>query len=789
MQSNGPSDYQEALDELCRLRAEQDRYLELFDATPEPYLLTDARGVIRQLNHAATILLHGDRQSLVGSTLTAFIAGGDTADFLQRLGRLLDEEGDRITNLELEITPARGRPLEVSATMTAVRDPDGVLVGLRWLLHNIDKYRQSEAVLREQTEFVINLYEALAHPFYVVQADDYTVRMANSAAFPEQLPDKLTCYALTHRRDSPCTGDIVCPLEEVRRTKRPAVVEHVHYDQNGDPRLYEVHGYPTIDEDGNVIQMIGYALDITERRRTEEALEESEERYSILFNNSHSVMLLVDPDTGKIVDANRAACTYYGYPWAELTARRITDLTADGDDQAVRQMHRAEAQKERPLNFQHRLASGEIRDIELYWDPIRLHGRKLLYSIIHDVTERKRAEEATRRQSRELALINRVSQALTSTLELDEVLVTVLEEACRLLDTVAGLVWLVEPDTNELVCRHAIGLVGDGCAGRREVPAQAGCAGTVVLTGKSLIVPDMAEDPQCTEWPTQVGDSALRCVVAVPLRVKQRVIGVLEIADRRPNRFSTRDLTLIESLAATAAIAIENARLYTEARQSAETRAVLLSEVNHRVKNNLSTIIGLLYAERRRIEGTDEGSYQGMMKDLTNRVHGLARVHSMLSSSEWAPLLLSDLASEIIHSALASFSLAQRVSVEVDESPVRVNPDQAHDLALVINELTTNALKYAADSEDAVQIAVRLMAEANDMVSLEFRDNGPGYPDDVLTLERHSVGFDLIRNIVRKGLRGELWLRNDHGAVALVRFRADPELIIVRPGRKRVAIR
>ncbi len=58
------------------------------------------------------------------------------------------------------------------------------------------------------------------------------------------------------------------------------------------------------------------------------------------------------------------------------------------------------------------------------------------------------------------------------------------------------------------------------------------------------------------------------------------------------------------------------------------------------------------------------------------------------------------------------------------------------------------------------------------MVRFEFRDNGAGYPQDVLQLERHNVGFDLIKNIVRKGLRGKLELYNDHGAVAVVRFPA-----------------
>ncbi|RLC91656.1 MAG: hypothetical protein DRI77_13610, partial [Chloroflexi bacterium] len=56
-------------------------------------------------------------------------------------------------------------------------------------------------------------------------------------------------------------------------------------------------------------------------------------------------------------------------------------------------------------------------------------------------------------------------------------------------------------------------------------------------------------------------------------------------------------------------------------------------------------------------------------------------------------------------------------------------------------------------------------------VALEFRDNGPGYPEEALQLERSSIGFDLIRNIVRQNLRGNLSLRNDHGAVAVIRFK------------------
>jgi two-component sensor histidine kinase len=102
---------------------------------------------------------------------------------------------------------------------------------------------------------------------------------------------------------------------------------------------------------------------------------------------------------------------------------------------------------------------------------------------------------------------------------------------------------------------------------------------------------------------------------------------------------------------------------------------------------------------------------------------------------------------------------------------VRVSPDQANNLALVINELATNTVKHALQERRAARISVRISL-ADDKVSFEFRDNGPGFPRAVLQLEQHNVGFDLIQTIVSDGLRGELTLRNDDGAVVLIQFLA-----------------
>ena len=97
--------------------------------------------------------------------------------------------------------------------------------------------------------------------------------------------------------------------------------------------------------------------------------------------------------------------------------------------------------------------------------------------------------------------------------------------------------------------------------------------------------------------------------------------------------------------------------------------------------------------------------------------------------------------------------------------------DQAYHLALVINELATNTAKHGLQERDTAHIAIRVTLD-DDTIRFEFRDDGPGYPEEVLRLERHNVGFDLIQNIVRKSLRGELALHNDPGAVAVIRFKA-----------------
>jgi len=121
--------------------------------------------------------------------------------------------------------------------------------------------------------------------------------------------------------------------------------------------------------------------------------DKAEEFYKNLFDNSHSIMLFIHPESGNILDANVAACEYYGYTKDEITNMRIMDINTLSEEQVLKEMQKATLAKRKIFNFCHRLSSGELKDVEVFSGPITLHGEKVLFSIINDISKRKTYEQ------------------------------------------------------------------------------------------------------------------------------------------------------------------------------------------------------------------------------------------------------------------------------------------------------------------------------------------------------------------------------------------------------------
>ena len=118
-----------------------------------------------------------------------------------------------------------------------------------------------------------------------------------------------------------------------------------------------------------------------------------EDQFKDIFQKNSSVMLLIDPGTGLIIDANKAAKTYYGNTPVALIGRSITTINTLSAQRIAEEMQNSRLENRAHFFFRHRLASGEIREVEVYSTPVHSGGRSLLFSIVHDITARKRAEQ------------------------------------------------------------------------------------------------------------------------------------------------------------------------------------------------------------------------------------------------------------------------------------------------------------------------------------------------------------------------------------------------------------
>lgn len=181
---------------------------------------------------------------------------------------------------------------------------------------------------------------------------------------------------------------------------------HLHYRlrrYDGVYRWVSDYGTPYYDDYGKLAGFIGCCFDITEVYDAQNAIREQREFYHSLFHNNHEIMLLINPEDGKIVDANPATCRFYGYSQEELTDKSIFNITGIPRDTAMRKIQKAVQGKRNVFAMKHRLASGSIRDVEVVSGKVMRGNQALLFAIVHDVTEKNLAIANAEKKNQEIA--------------------------------------------------------------------------------------------------------------------------------------------------------------------------------------------------------------------------------------------------------------------------------------------------------------------------------------------------------------------------------------------------
>lgn len=167
------------------------------------------------------------------------------------------------------------------------------------------------------------------------------------------------------------------------------------------------------DESGQLTGYVGVVADISERIQMMDALKQSEALFRTMFTEHGAIMFLVDPETGIIEEANKSATDFYGYAFDGPEKIPIANINVLEYGELKAEMKKAESRQLNYFVFKHRLASGEIRTVEVHSTPITVKNKKLLFSIIHDITERSRAEEMLiRSEAENRAIVSAVPDLL-----------------------------------------------------------------------------------------------------------------------------------------------------------------------------------------------------------------------------------------------------------------------------------------------------------------------------------------------------------------------------------------
>ncbi len=159
-------------------------------------------------------------------------------------------------------------------------------------------------------------------------------------------------------------------------------------------------------DDGAVSFLVGAGIDLSERREMERRLRDSESRYRCLFQMTRLPMFLIDPEDGRVLDANPAACYFFGYTPERFSGVKVTEVIQALEPSMIRRelAHIASGESNR-VSFQHRMTDNTTRDLEVFSSVVSISGKPLIYSIVYDVTEQKRMEGELMREREEQLLL------------------------------------------------------------------------------------------------------------------------------------------------------------------------------------------------------------------------------------------------------------------------------------------------------------------------------------------------------------------------------------------------
>ena len=346
--------------------------------------------------------------------------------------------------------------------------------------------------------------------------------------------------------------------------------------------------------------------------------------------------------------------------------------------------------------------------------------------------------DAQRSQLADLRALAEVSAAVVSPQYLDDMLDVVTDMAARTMNAAVCSLFLLD-DSDQLVMQSAKRISGRYQA-RKPIGKGEGIVGHVAATGEVQYVEDISAEPRFAN-PDLAREDGLVSMLAVPLSVRDRVIGVVACYTNEPRQFSDEQVALFSTMANQTALAIENARL--------ATHAAIVREMHHRIKNNLQMVTMLMQLQ---MPDADRLDTREVLESNIHRIRSIASVHEVLSEKGWHLVDVRDVLKRIAHATVQAVNAPGRsITIDVLGESLIMRSQKATALALVVNELVQNAIEHAFVGKSQGNVTVSV-GHTPDNVCVWVRDDGVGISAEV----QPGLGLEIAETLVSDDLDGTI---------------------------------
>ncbi len=374
------------------LRESEERYRRVVEDQTEFICRFQEDGTVTFVNEALCRYFEAPAEQLLGRSFFPYVHEGDRGAVEGQLASLTPERPS--ATIEDRVVLRNGEARWTQWTNRRIFDEQGNFLEFQAVGRDITRERQAESALRRtQREQAAILNSMTEHVIY--HNRDMVIVWANRSACdsigltPQQIAGK-NCYELWQGRSRPCDG---CPVKRTLETGGP------HEEEIATPegRQWLVRSSPVQDENGGLVGVVEITMDITERTRAEEALRDSEERYRAVFEQATDSVVLLDAESGALVEFNDSACRNLGYTRDEFSRLTLADIDViESPEEAAQHLAKVVRQGHDIFETKQRRKDGDIRDVQVNTRRISVRGKNSVHAIWRDITEQKRAQEALR---------------------------------------------------------------------------------------------------------------------------------------------------------------------------------------------------------------------------------------------------------------------------------------------------------------------------------------------------------------------------------------------------------